>query len=157
MAVLTKTVAARRGSGASACDKIMAVLRAADKPMSAYAILDQLRRQGLRSPPTVYRALERLIRAGRVHKIESLNAFVVCVHDGAQEEAARRKSVLPHSIFAICTGCGQVVEVDDPALCRAIARAGSQFLARADHCALEIAGHCALCAAADSATMTTSN
>lgn len=77
-------------------------LSAADGPLTAYAILDVLRDEGMRAPLQVYRALTKLMNVGLVHRLESLNAFVVCSHpdSGCHEAAA----------FAICEACGQVEE-----------------------------------------------
>ena len=56
---------------------VFEVLRAADGPVSAYDIMDRLKPDRPRiAPTTVYRALEHLIRAGRVRRIESLNAYL---------------------------------------------------------------------------------
>ncbi len=52
------------------------VLRTANGPVSAYDILDRLKLDRPRiAPTTVYRALEHLIRGGRVRRIVSLNAY----------------------------------------------------------------------------------
>ena len=56
--------------------KVLAKLEAASGPLSAYALLDQLRDDGFRAPLQVYRALESLVGAGLVHRLESMNAFV---------------------------------------------------------------------------------
>ena len=41
----------------------------ADRPLSAYNILDALRDQGIRAPLQVYRALAKLVERGAVHRI----------------------------------------------------------------------------------------
>ena len=56
------------------------VLTRAEQPISAYTILDRLREHGFRAPLQVYRALDKLLEAGLVHRLESLNAFVACAH-----------------------------------------------------------------------------
>jgi Fur family zinc uptake transcriptional regulator len=85
--------------------KVLERLESAPGPLSAYTILDQLREQGFRAPLQVYRALEGLIGAGYVHRLESMNAFVACCepHDHAHGMIA----------FAICDQCGQVSEFSD--------------------------------------------
>ena len=55
---------------------VMAALTKSQAPMSAYAILNQLREHGFRAPLQVYRALDKLGELGLVHRLESLNAFV---------------------------------------------------------------------------------
>jgi hypothetical protein len=48
-------------------------------PVKAYDILEELRKEDrAAAPPTVYRALDFLLNAGLVHRIESLSAFVGC-------------------------------------------------------------------------------
>jgi hypothetical protein len=44
--------------------EILSCLRKSKEPMSAYAILDQVRTAGISHPPTVYRALAELIEKG---------------------------------------------------------------------------------------------
>jgi len=73
--------------------------------MSAYDILDALRGKtatSIKAPTQVYRALERLIKGGEVHRVAALNAFVrcSCVH---KAKAAG---------FIVCTDCGTVKEFD---------------------------------------------
>ncbi len=77
-------------------------LERADGPVSAYDLLGELRGKGVTAPPTVYRALNRLTKDGRVHRIESLNAYVLCAADHAHHDTAG---------FAICDDCGSVAEV----------------------------------------------
>lgn len=71
------------------------------RAMGAYDLLEVLGREGFGSqPPVVYRALEFLVRHGFAHKIERLNAFVGCVHPGADHAPA----------FLICRQCDAVAE-----------------------------------------------
>jgi Fur family zinc uptake transcriptional regulator len=67
---------------------------------------DAVRGQGITAPPTVYRALNRLVDEGLAHRVESLNAYVACAHSQHGEGAA---------IFSICQECGAVEEIDDKA------------------------------------------
>jgi len=112
----------------------------ADGPLSAYAILDQLREDGFRAPLQVYRALDKLIDLGMVHRLESLNAFVACRHpEGDTHEMAA---------FAICEICGVVMELTNEKLAkqlRMIAK-GVGFTARKS--AIELRGTCAACSSA---------
>lgn len=118
--------------------RVLDLLQKADKPLSAYEILDKLRRYGFRSPPTVYRALEWLTKHGLIHRIESLNAFVAC-HQHAEEGHV--------SPFAICTSCGAVDELEDDGLMKAIQKSGQKFLKQVDRKVLEISGTCRACSA----------
>ena len=47
------------------------LLQASDKPLKAYNILFETQKLGIKSPTQVYRALDKLIELGKVHKIES--------------------------------------------------------------------------------------
>ncbi|GAF76572.1 unnamed protein product, partial [marine sediment metagenome] len=60
-------------------DVVIKALAAIGQPLSAYRILDLdcVRDAGLKAPLTIYRALDKLVALGLVHRIESLNAFVV--------------------------------------------------------------------------------
>jgi Fur family zinc uptake transcriptional regulator len=84
------------------------VLSKAEGPLSAYTILDQLRDDGFRAPLQVYRALEKLLDYGLIHRLESLNAFVACAHPQCHQQGL--------VAFAICEKCGQVTEFSDAAI-----------------------------------------
>ncbi len=82
---------------------VLETLSAADGSLSAYTILDHLRDKGFRAPLQVYRALDRLVELGLVHRLETLNAFVVC----------RRSDCEGHGTvaFTICNKCDNVAEL----------------------------------------------
>lgn len=61
-------------------EAVYAALRRAQSPLSAYALLARLREQGFNAPTQVYRALDRLLEQGIVHRLESMNAYVSCRH-----------------------------------------------------------------------------
>ena len=87
------------------------------------------------APPTVYRALEFLLAQGLIHRIESLNAYVGCVHpDGAHGGQ-----------FLICTGCGATAEVHDPRIDAAVARRAEELGFAVARKTIEIAGLCPPC------------
>lgn len=80
---------------------VVEIIAAAQKPIGAYDILAALGRYIENpKPPTAYRAIEFLIEHGFIHKIESLNAFMLCNTDH------RHKG----SQFMICDHCGKVIE-----------------------------------------------
>lgn len=115
------------------------VLEGADNPLGAYAILDAVRESGMRSPPQVYRALERLQQRGLAHRIERLNAFVACRRDECDGAA---------TIFAICERCGSAREFADAefdAFVGAFMR-DNRFGLALERC--ELVGVCDTCAAA---------
>ena len=107
-------------------------------PVGAYAIMDMLRAEDDRAaaPPTVYRALEFLLDQGLVHKIESLNAFVGC--DRPEERHV--------SQFLICGNCKAAIELNDPAILRAVEDSAGKAGFNVARVTLEVQGLCADCA-----------
>lgn len=118
---------------------VLGALTKADGPLSAYTILDQLRGDGFRAPLQVYRALEKLLEAGLVHRLESLNAFIACAHPHCHE----------HDMiaFAICSDCGQVNEFTDDAIQERLGVWSAANGFKTDRTIIEIRGHCASCLA----------
>ncbi|HGG60275.1 MAG TPA: transcriptional repressor [Gammaproteobacteria bacterium] len=110
---------------------------AADKPLSAYEILDRMRAVAPNpAPPTVYRALDFLLQQGLIHKLETLHAYVGCNHPDK-----------PHaSQFLICSDCGLVREIENPAIEQGVAEAeqNTGFITRRP--VVELLGTCARCA-----------
>jgi len=112
------------------------------RPLSAYDLIAKVRPHPIAAPPTVYRALKRLISDGRVHRIESLNAFVACRHSrGAQLEPVHERGVG----FAICDRCGSADEFVDPVVGEKLEAdlSARAFLPRA--LTIEVRGLCAVC------------
>jgi Fur family zinc uptake transcriptional regulator len=84
--------------------RILEMVLAADGPVKAYDLLDQLKsEQPKAAPPTVYRALEFLLENHFIHRLETLNAFVSCFHPEDQHQGQ----------FLICEQCETVTEVHD--------------------------------------------
>ena len=84
-------------------EMVFAALSKADRPLTAYELLGRLRTKGITAPPTVYRSLDRLIKDGLAHRLETLNAFVACANPHHRTSA----------IFAICRTCGTTAELSD--------------------------------------------
>lgn len=83
--------------------KVLELLIDQAAPAKAYDLLGQLgTATSPAKPPTVYRALDFLVRLGLAHKIQSLNAFVAC------DVGACARS----TIFLICDKCGDAEEFD---------------------------------------------
>ena len=115
-----------------------------DKPLTAYDLLERLRPTGVFAPTTVYRALDKLLASGTIHRIESLNAFVACrgVEGGPHDHGHGDLGIG----FTVCDRCAAVAEFEDPSLharIAGVAGAGS-FLPRSS--IVEIHGLCAACA-----------
>lgn len=58
------------------------VLSASGMPLGAYALLDQLKGSNFKAPLQVYRALDKLVELGMVHRLESLNARMTTTGPG---------------------------------------------------------------------------
>lgn len=121
-------------------EMVLDTLNQANGPMSAYAILDELREEGFRAPPQVYRALEKLMKGGLVHRLESLNAFVACSHAACHDTGL--------VAFAICNKCGLVSEFSDESVTKSLTGWIQQNQFQNSKTTIEIRGDCQRCAAA---------
>ena len=121
-------------------EMVLEALSDAKAPMSAYAILDELRDEGFRAPPQVYRALEKLVAGGLVHRLESLNAFVACSHEDCHDTGL--------IAFAICEQCGLVSEFSDDAVSTRLTHWITEHKFTNTETTIEIRGDCATCSAA---------
>ncbi len=118
---------------------VMGALSNANGPLSAYTILDELREHGFRAPLQVYRALEKLVELGLVHRLESLNAFVACQHTSCGGD--RKENVL----FAICETCGNVQELVNDKLLKTVKTLASDVEFNLSQSVIELRGQCANC------------
>ena len=78
------------------------------EPMKAYSILFNVQKKGIKAPLQVYRALDKLVEIGKIHKIESRNAFVACKNSNCVVSNA--------TAFSICESCEMVDEISDTKL-----------------------------------------
>ena len=116
--------------------RVLALVWDSHKPVGAYDILDQLGAEGRRAaPPTVYRALDFLIEAGLVHRLDSLNAFIGCP-DPARSHSGQ---------FLICRLCRTVLELNDLDIDKLVEDKAKQLGFSAVHQMLEIQGLCSEC------------
>lgn len=116
---------------------VFAALENADAPLSAYTILDSLRDDGFRAPLQVYRALEKLVALGLVHRLESLNAFVACDHPDGDAHGT--------IAFAICEDCGQVDEFSDDEIAERLGSWARAEKFSLDKTIIELRGTCETC------------
>ena len=118
--------------------EVLAILRRRRGPVSAYDVMGELREANPKiAPTTIYRALSALTECGRVHRLESLNAFMACQGDRHQHAF----------ILSICDDCGAVEEAVAPALLKEISRiAGKSGFAPRRH-VIEVHGLCGSCGA----------
>ena len=123
---------------------VFASLQKAGRALTAYDILDDVREAGIRAPVQVYRALERLVADGAVHRVESINAFVACAHDHG--EGATHAPHSDNIAFAICDDCGGVSEIPVPKAARTLGTIASESGFVTDRTVVELRGHCEACA-----------
>ena len=84
---------------------IFDLINKSSEPLKAYTILFSVQKKGIKAPPQVYRALDKLVETGKIHKIESKNAFVACKNSNCQISKA--------TAFSICESCEKVSEISD--------------------------------------------
>jgi len=136
---------ARRGAQLTPLRRqVLRLVLAAEQPVGAYALLDQLRAErGGAAPPTVYRALDFLLEQGLIHKLERLNAFTPCIEAGHDHAGHSH----PHQ-FLICRRCGTTTELTDHAAAHALEAAAARAGFRVERMTVELEGLCAACAPA---------
>ena len=116
---------------------VLEALLATHRPLGAYELIDRLAEHGGRPAPiTIYRALDFLLAQGLVHRIESRNAFVACIH--------AHDSDVP-VVFLLCDRCGVVGEVNSSAAADALKAAARAAGFTPKTPVIEIAGICANC------------
>ena len=84
---------------------IFDIIHNSSEPLKAYTILFNVQKIGIKAPPQVYRALDKLVEIGKIHKIESKNAFVACRNSDCEISKA--------TAFSICESCEVVDEISD--------------------------------------------
>jgi Fur family zinc uptake transcriptional regulator len=89
---------------------IFDIIHKSSEPLKAYTILFNVQKKGIKAPPQVYRALDKLVEIGKIHKIESKNAFVACRNSDCEISKA--------TAFSICESCEVVDEISDVKLSR---------------------------------------
>jgi Fur family zinc uptake transcriptional regulator len=119
---------------------VLEALLASHQPLGAYELIDRLAARGARPAPiTIYRALDFLREQGLVHRIESRNAFIACVHSHQSQDPV---------VFLICEQCGAVGEAASAAVADTIKTASRAAGFTPKTPVIEISGICAHCKAA---------
>src|SRR5215467_3908321 len=117
--------------------KVLSALLGSHKPLGAYEIIDRLAPRGLRPAPiTAYRALEFLRENGLVHRIESRNAFIACVHNHAAGALV---------VFLICERCGTVGEASSTEVTSTLTSAARAADFTPKSPVIEVSGICGHC------------
>ena len=123
--------------------RVLELLWASGRPTGAYELIEAVKLRDSRSvaPPTVYRALHFLMAQGLVSRIESLNAYIPCVHPERDHDC----------LFFICRGCQASVELEDPRIEGLLAEGAALVGLVATRRTVEVQGVCARCAEAGAA------
>ena len=127
-----------RKQAATRQSDVLKVLEKHGKPMTAYAILDQMKLgEPALAAPTIYRTLTALTEQGRAHKLESMKKFVPCRCDHAAS--------VP--VLAVCEECGTVEEHDGTPILPELNAISALSSFHATRHIVEIHGRCQTCAA----------
>lgn len=109
--------------------------------IGAYEILARLAEKGTRvAPISIYRAIDALLEAGVIHRLESKNAFFACRRTDHTSKGKR-------PLFLSCEKCGAVGEVNGQHIFDLIGEAAkhAKFTPRVKF--VEVQGLCPRCAA----------
>jgi Fur family zinc uptake transcriptional regulator len=105
--------------------------------VGAYDLLDELKLiDPAAKPATIYRALDFLGKQGFVHKIESINAFVMCHHFSECNHPVQ---------LLICDNCGHVEEIQSSNLDLALRSMADATGFTISHQIVEAHGACQSC------------
>lgn len=127
-----------RKQAATRQSEVLRVLKNSGKPMTAYAILDQMKLgEPSLAAPTIYRTLSTLTDQGLAHKLESIKAFVPC--------RCKHEASVP--VLAICEKCGTVEEHDGSPLLPELEALSAHSAFQSKRHIVEIHGRCQSCAA----------
>jgi len=124
---------------ASSPELVLKVLQVDFKPLGAYEILEKVKEFGIKSPPIVYRALDTLMKIGKVHKINELNTFIAC---DCEEDHQHLLSIL-----TICQSCNEVSELHDHIVIDHLAKLKTLNIYLANKAVIELPIMCQNCIA----------
>ena len=116
---------------------IFELIHKSPEPLKAYTILSNVQKKGIKAPPQVYRALDKLVEIGKIHKIESKNAFVACRNSDCEISKA--------TAFSICESCEIVDEISDVKLSKYLSNFNQKKGMKFKRFNLEFFGLCQKC------------
>jgi Fur family zinc uptake transcriptional regulator len=116
---------------------IFELIHKSPEPLKAYTILYNVQKKGIKAPPQVYRALDKLVEIGKIHKIESKNAFVACRNSDCEISKA--------TAFSICESCEIVDEISDVKLSKYLSNFNHKKGMKFKRFNLEFFGLCQKC------------
>jgi Fur family zinc uptake transcriptional regulator len=133
-----KNVCKKRGARFTlAREQVFLLLCQHKGAIGAYDLLDELKATDASAKPaTIYRALDFLSKQGFVHKIESINAFVMCHHFSECNH--------PVQLF-ICDQCNNVEEIQSNNLDLALRSMADATGFTISHQIVEAHGTCKAC------------
>ena len=116
---------------------IFDIIDKSPEPMKAYSILFNVQKKGIKAPLQVYRALDKLVEIGKIHKIESRNAFIACQNSICQVSKA--------TAFSICESCEKVTEINNSSLSKYLSKFKDKAGMKYSKYNLEFFGLCKKC------------
>ena len=133
-----KLVCEKRGARFTALrEQVFTLLAQHNSAVGAYDLLSELQTiDSSAKPATIYRALDFLNQQGFVHKIESINAFVMCDHFSECNHPVQ---------LLICDDCGHVEEIQSGNLDLAIRSMADASGFKIKHQIVEAHGYCEKC------------
>ncbi|MCH2190479.1 MAG: transcriptional repressor [Gammaproteobacteria bacterium] len=116
--------------------QVLEIIWTSHCPIGAYDVLQKLQEAGHKpAPPTAYRALDFLVSASLIHRIESLNAYIGCPSPGGQHQCQ----------FYICSECHTVAETNNVNVSEALQTAADEIGFHSTAPVIEIHGVCKDC------------
>ena len=116
---------------------IFDLIHKSSEPLKAYTILFNVQKKGIKAPQQIYRALDKLIEIGKIHKVESKNAFVACKNANCEITKA--------TAFSICENCEKVTEINNPNLSKYLTNFEDDTGMKYQKYNLEFFGSCKKC------------
>ena len=116
---------------------ILDLIVKSSEPLKAYSILFNVQKKGINAPLQVYRALDKLVEIGKIHKIESRNAFIACQNSSCQVSKA--------TAFSICESCEKVTEINNSSLSKYLSNFKDKAGMKYSKYNLEFFGLCKKC------------
>jgi Fur family zinc uptake transcriptional regulator len=140
----------------AATELVLTELKRSARPLGAYDLLQRVKKHGVNGSMIVYRALEKLEKAGAVHKVKELNGYVACscdascddpVNSGRVEPCSEEKHHHHHSLslLAVCGGCKSVQELHGASFMKAFSALRGLGLTLAPRGVIELPVVCAGC------------
>ena len=116
---------------------VLDLVEKSSEPLKAYTILFNVQKKGIKAPLQVYRALDKLVEIGKIHKIESRNAFIACHNSSCQVAKA--------TAFSISEICEIVTEISSAGLSKYLANFKDKDGMKYSKYNLEFFGLCKKC------------